>query len=82
MLIPIEGKLFAKEKIVSGKFVVSFVAEKSQKSWVVNALEHNVYNDLSGYSRAIPVKKSTDEDRLCKDRDTDCILDIYHKMPY
>lgn len=80
LLIPVEGKLFAEEKIVTGKFVVSFTAEKNQKSWVVNALEQNVYNDLSGYARVVPFKKSIDEDQLCKNRDIDCILDIYKKL--
>ena len=80
LLVPIEGRVFAEEKIVTGKFVVSFSAEKNQKSWVVNALEQNVYNDLSGYTRVVPVKKSIEEDRLCKNRDIDCILDIYQKL--
>lgn len=80
LLISVEGKLFADEKIVTGKFVVSFSVEKNQKYWVVNALEQNVYNDLSGYTRVVPFKKSIDEDQLCKDRDIDCILDIYKKL--
>ena len=80
LLIPVEGRLFAEEKIVTGKFVVSFTAEKNQKSWVVNALEQNVYNDLSGYARVVPFKKSIDEVKLCKKRDIDCILNIYRKL--
>ena len=75
-----EGRVLAEEKIVSGKFVVSFTAEDDQKLWVVNALEQNVYNDLSGYARAIPLKKSLDENRLCKNRDIDCILNLYHEL--
>jgi len=80
LLIPMEGRVLAEEKIVSGKFVVSFTAEDDQKLWVVNALEQNVYNDLSGYARAIPLKKSLDENRLCKNRDIDCILNLYQKL--
>lgn len=79
-LLPAEGRLFAEEKIVTGKFVVSFSAEDDQKLWVVNALEQNIYNDLSGYARVVPFKKSANENKQCKNRDTDCILDIYKKL--
>ena len=79
-LIPIEGKLLAEENIATGRFVVSFSAEGNQKAWVVNALEQNIYNDLSGYTRVVPFKKSIDEDQLCKNRDIECILDIYEKL--
>ena len=74
------GQLFAEEKIVTGQFVVSFSAEDDQKAWIVNALEQNIYNDLSGYARVVPFQKVIDEDRICKNRDTDCILEIYKKL--
>lgn len=80
LLLPIEGRLFAEEKIVTGKFIVSFSAKDNQKAWVVNALEQNVYNDLSGYARVVPFNKLIDEDQLCKNRDIECILDIYKKL--
>ena len=74
------GGLFAEENIVTGKFVVSFSAESNQKAWVVNALEQNIYNDLSSYGRIIPFNKVKDEDQLCKNREIDCILKIYKKL--
>lgn len=80
LLISVEGRLFAEEKIATGKFVVSFSTEDNQKVWIVNALEQNIYNDLSGYARVVPFKKSSDEDKLCKNRDTECILNIYKKL--
>lgn len=79
-LLPVEGRLFAEEKIVTGKFVVSFSAEDKQKLWVVNALEQNIYNDLSGYARVVPFKKSPNENKRCKNRNIDCILNIYKKL--
>lgn len=79
-LLPVEGRLFAEEKIVTGKFVVSFSAQDNQKLWVVNALEQNIYNDLSGYARVVPFKKSTHENKRCKNRNIDCILNIYKKL--
>lgn len=79
-LFPVEGRLFAGEKVVTGKFVVSFSTEDNQKSWVVNALEQNIYNDLSGYARIVPFKKLADEDKQCRDRDIECIIDIYEKL--
>ncbi|NIV04604.1 MAG: hypothetical protein GWN59_08410, partial [Calditrichae bacterium] len=80
LLIPMEGRLFAEEKIVTGKIVVSFAAEDDQKAWVVNALEQNIYNDLSGYTRLVPLYKSADQEQLCKKRDVDCILEIYKRL--
>lgn len=80
LLFPIDGRLLAEEKIATGKFVVSFTADDNQKAWVVNALEENIYNDLSGYARVVPFKKLIDEDQLCKKRKIECILDIYKKL--
>lgn len=81
LMLPLEGRLlFAEEKIVTGKFVVSFSAEDNQKLWVVNALEQNIYNDLSGYARVVPFKKSPNENKQCKNRNVDCILNIYKKL--
>jgi len=74
------GRLYADENAVTGKFVVSFAAKGKQKAWIVNALEQNIYNDLSGYARIVPYKKAPDEDQLCIDRDVDCILDIYSQL--
>ena len=74
------GGLFAEENIVTGKFVVSFSAEYNQKAWIVKALEQNIYNDLSGYGRIIPFNKVKDEDQHCKNREIDCILEIYKKL--
>jgi len=80
LVLSFEGKLYAEEKIVTGKFVVSLTAEDNQKIWVVNALEENIYNDLSGYTRVVPFKKSSNENKQCKNRDIDCVLDIYKKL--
>ena len=80
LLLVTGGKLTAEENVVTGKFVVSFSAEDNQKAWVVNALEQNVYNDLSGYARVIPFKKVPDENEVCTERDVDCILEIYKKL--
>ena len=75
-----EGNLLAEEKPVTGNFVVSFSAESNQKAWMINALEQNIYNDLSGYGRIIPFNKTIDEDQTCSDRDIDCIIAIYKKL--
>jgi len=72
LLISIGGVAFAEEKIVTGKFVVSFTAKANQKAWIVNALEQNIYNDLSGYGRIVPVNKVTDENKRCKHRSVQC----------
>jgi hypothetical protein len=80
LLIAIGGGAFAEEKIVTGKFVVSFTAKANQKAWIVSALEQNIYNDLSGYGRIVPVNKVTDEDKTCKHRSTQCILEIYKNL--
>jgi hypothetical protein len=73
------GMLYAEEKVVTGRFVVSLSAEGNQKAWIVNALEENVYNDLSGYGRVIPFRKVIEEDQ-CENRDIDCILEVYKKL--
>jgi hypothetical protein len=80
LLAPMGGRLLAEEEPVTGKFVVSFYAEGKQKPWVVNALEQNIYNDLSGYGRIVPFKKVIDEEQVCVNRDIDCILELYNKL--
>ena len=80
LLIPFEGKIYAEEKIATGKFVVSFIAEDNQKQWVVNALEQNIYNDLSGYARVVPFEKAVKKEKRCKKRKLNCILEIYQKL--
>jgi hypothetical protein len=79
LLVPMGGRLYAEEKIITGKFVISFSAEGNQKAWIVNALEENIYNDLSGYARVVPFKKVIAEDQ-CTKRDIDCILEIYKNL--
>jgi len=74
------SKLFADEKIITGKFVISLTAEGNQKIWVVNALEQNIYNDLSGYEKVVPVKKDLTREKKCKKRNVDCIVKIYRKQ--
>lgn len=78
LLIPLG--VVAEEKLATGKFVVSFTAEASQKAWVVKALEQNVYNDLSGYGKIVSVQKALHEENKCKRRNIDCILEIYKKQ--
>ena len=80
LLLPIGGRLFAQDEIVTGTFVVSFSAESNQRAWIVNALEQNIYNDLSGYARLVPFKKVPEEDQVCVNRDVDCILEIYNNL--
>jgi hypothetical protein len=80
LLTQMGGQLLAEEEIVTGKFVVSLTIDGNQKPWIVNALEQNIYNDLSGYARIVPFQKVPDEDKLCIDRDTDCILEIYKNL--
>ena len=80
LLLSTGGRLLAEEKVVTGTFVVSFTAEGKQKAWIVNALEQNIYNDLSGYARIVPFSKVIDEDQICADRDIDCILEIYKAL--
>ena len=72
--------LSAEEKIVTGKFVVSLTAEGHQKTWVVNALEQNIYYDLSGYEKVVPVKKDLTNEKKCEKRRVDCILNIYKNL--
>jgi hypothetical protein len=72
--------LLAEEKIVTGKFVVSLTAEGDQKVWVVNALEQNIYNDLSGYEKVVSVAKDLAKEKKCKNRSVDCIVKIYKKF--
>lgn len=71
---------FAEEKIVTGKFVVSLTAEGGQKTWVVNALEQNIYNDLSGYEKVVPVDKNRARENTCKTRSINCIVTIYKNL--
>lgn len=71
------GSFAAEDKIVSGKLVVSFVAADKQRAWVVNALEDNVYNDLSGYGRMVPFKKLPEQEIKCSKRARSCLLAIY-----
>lgn len=80
LLLLTAGELFAEDKIVTGKFVVSLTAEDNQKAWVVNALEQNIYNDLSGYEKVVPVKKDVVNERECKKRRADCIIEIYKNL--
>ena len=80
LLTQMGGQLLAEEEIATGKFVVSLTSDGNQKPWIVNALEQNIYNDLSGYARIVPFKKEAYEDQLCIDRNTDCILEIYKKL--
>ncbi len=63
--------------IVTGKFVVSLKGESGQRAWVVKALEQNVYRDLAGYTRVVPVQKSPNESARCPGRDVDCLLKLY-----
>jgi len=74
------GGAYAEEKTVTGKFVVSFTAIADQKAWVVNALEQNIYNDLSGYGRIVPVNKVNDEHKRCEHRNVQCLLEIYNTL--
>ena len=76
MLLTGEG-LYAEEKTITGKFVVSLIAQGNQKEWVVNALEQNIYNDLSGYEKVVPVKKDLTNEKKCEKRRVDCIVNIY-----
>ena len=80
LLLLTAGELFADDKIVTGKFVVSLTAEGNQKAWVVNALEQNIYNDLSGYEKVVPVKKDVTNEKKCKTRRVDCIVEIYKNL--
>jgi len=80
LLLLAAGELVAEEKIVTGKFVISLTAEDNQKAWVINALEQNIYNDLSGYEKVVPVKKEVAEERKCKKRRTDCIVEVYKNL--
>jgi len=78
IIILLNGRVVAEDDIVTGKFVVSFTAA-GQKDWVVNALENNVYKDLSGYERVIPFKKLAQEQDCFKPR-MPCILALYKKQ--
>lgn len=80
LIVSMGGAAAAEEKIVTGKFVVSLTAKDNQKAWIVNALEQNIYNDLSGYERIVAVNKVADEDKLCKQRKIQCILEIYNNL--
>ena len=81
LLLTLEGSsLFADEKINTGKFVVSLIAENGQKAWVVNALEQNIYNDLSGYEKVVSVKKDVSKEKKCIKRNVDCIVKIYKSL--
>jgi len=72
--------LFADEKIITGKFAVSLTAQSKQKAWVVSALEQNIYYDLSGYEKVVPVKKALTLEKTCKKRRVDCLLAIYRQL--
>lgn len=74
------GELFAEDKIVTGKFVVSLTAKDNQRAWVVNALEQNIYNDLSGYEKVVPVKKDLANEQKCEKRRANCIIEIYKNL--
>ena len=80
LLLLTAGELFAEDKTVTGKFVVSLATEDNQKAWVVNALEQNIYNDLSGYEKVVPVKKDVSNEKKCKKRRVDCIVEVYKKL--
>jgi hypothetical protein len=80
LLLFTAGELFAEDKIVTGKFVVSLTAKGNQKAWVVNALEQNIYNDLSGYEKVVPVKKDVAKERGCENRRADCIVEVYKNL--
>ncbi|NVJ61104.1 MAG: hypothetical protein HWE27_11985 [Gammaproteobacteria bacterium] len=58
--------------------MVSFVSVDQQPSWLVNALEKNLYNDLSGYARFIPIIKS-EKEASCVNRSSSCLIDIYRE---
>lgn len=73
-------RLVADEKIVTGKFVISLAAESGQKAWVVNALEQNIYNDLSGFEKVVPVNKDPSNEKNCEQRAIDCLLKVYKKQ--
>ena len=80
LLLLTGAELFAEDKIVTGRFVVSLTAEDKQKAWVVNALEQNIYNDLSGYEKVVPVKKDVTSEKKCKKRRVDCIVEVYKNL--
>jgi len=80
LVVPMAGQLIAEEKIISGKFVVSLAAEGEQKAWKVAAIEQNIYNDLSGYERVIPFFKVAEKEKACKNRNVDCILQLYKSL--
>ncbi|MGD8640685.1 MAG: hypothetical protein PVG89_08670, partial [Gammaproteobacteria bacterium] len=78
LLLTLTGdNLFAEENIVRGKFVVSLTAIDDQELWVVNALEQNIYNDLSGYEKVVPIKKDVANEKKCKNRQVNCIVEVY-----
>ena len=72
--------VFASEQLATGKFVVSLYASENQKPWVARAIEQNIYNDLAGYARVIPAKKSKLEREQCVTRDIDCVLTLYKSL--
>lgn len=72
--------LRADEVVVNGRFVVSFVADDQQQHWIAAALEQNVYNDLAGYGRIVPVNKFGNESALCKRSDIECLLAAYREQ--
>jgi len=80
LLLLTAGELFAEDKIVTGKFVVSLTAKDNQRAWVVNALEQNIYNDLSGYEKVVPVKKDLANEQKCEKRRANCIIEIYKNL--
>ena len=77
LLLLTAGALFADDKIVTGNFVISLTAKGNQEAWVVNALEQNIYNDLSGYEKVVPVKKDITKEKQCKKRQANCLVEIY-----
>jgi len=80
LLLLTAGELVAEEKTVTGKFVVSLTAEDNQKAWVINALEQNIYNDLSGYEKVVPVIKDAAKEKKCKKRRIECIVEVYKNL--
>ena len=80
LLLLTATELFAEDKIVPGKFVISLTAEDNQTAWVVNALEQNIYSDLAGYEKVVPVKKDIAKERKCKKRRVDCIVELYKNL--
>lgn len=68
-----------KEEVKGAKFLVNIITPQTSRQWVARAFEYNVFNDLSDYSKIIPIHKDAISIGRCQNGELTCRLQVYEE---